>query len=462
MVHAYQMNGYRIALDVNSGAIHVVDEPVFRLLPLYPDHSLDEATRLLPEFSGEDLREAWEEIGQLAENGLMFTPDPPEEGPFDRQPIVKALCLHVAHACNLRCRYCFAGDGEYGARSPALMSLETGKKAIDYLIRDSGSRRNLEVDFFGGEPTLNMETVKGVVAYGREQEKLHRKNIRFTLTTNGVLLTEELDDYLFENMQNLVLSLDGRPAVQDRMRKNLSGGGSYDQIMPNLLRAARRRGNRGYYVRGTFTRENLDFAADALHLADLGFTQISLEPVVAGPAENYALREEDLPALLTEYEKLAVAMLRRERQGRGFNFFHFMIDLAGGPCAAKRAAGCGAGTEYLAVTPQGDLYPCHQFVGQECFRLGNLEQGVANQELYRRFDACNIRNKPACRGCWAKYYCSGGCAANAFHQSGDLLTPYAVGCALQKKRLECAVMMKAAKEMQMPESDIPVNGGNHC
>ncbi len=448
MVHQYKSNGYNIVLDVGSGAVHVVDDAAYDVIALWETHTRDEAIRLLePRYGSQAVREAVEEALLLEREGSLFTPDEYEGymKEFEKRPVaVKALCLHIAHDCNLKCRYCFAEEGEYHGRR-ALMPFEVGKAALDFLIANSGSRRNLEVDFFGGEPTLNFQVVKELVAYGREQEKLHDKNFRFTLTTNGVLLNEEVIEFANQEMANVVLSIDGRKEVNDKMRPFAGGGGSYDVIVPKFQRLAESRGQKGYYVRGTYTHHNLDFSKDVLHLADLGFQQISVEPVVAQETDSYAIRKEDLPILCQEYDRLAEEMARRRKNGNGFQFFHFMIDLEGGPCVAKRLSGCGSGTEYLAVTPWGDLYPCHQFVGNEAFLMGNVKEGVTNEALRDKFKGCNVYAKESCRDCFAKFYCSGGCAANAYHFQGDITGAYEIGCILQKKRVECAIMLKVAE-----------------
>ena len=357
--------------------------------------------------------------------------------------MVKALCLHIAHDCNLACRYCFAEEGEYHGRR-ALMSFEVGKKALDFLIANSGNRRNLEVDFFGGEPLMNWDVVKRLVEYGRSQEEKFNKNFRFTITTNGVLLNDEIMEFCNREMGNVVLSLDGRREVNDRMRPFRNGKGSYDLIVPKFQKFAESRNQDKYYVRGTFTRHNLDFAKDVLHFADLGFKQISVEPVVAPADEPYSIREEDIPVILQQYDELAKEYIKRKKEGRGFQFFHFMIDLNQGPCVAKRLSGCGSGTEYLAVTPWGDLYPCHQFVGNEAFLLGNVDTGVTNTAVRDEFKLCNVYAKDKCRECFARFYCSGGCAANAFNFHGSITDAYEIGCEMQKKRIECAIMIKAA------------------
>ncbi len=447
MVHQYRNNGYNIVLDVNSGAVHVVDDMTYELIALYEEHSREEILVTLGDaYPREEIAEAYEEVETLIADGTLFTEDTyagvlPD--PAEREPIVKALCLHIAHDCNLACRYCFAGEGEYhGDR--ALMSAEVGRAALDFLITHSGHRKNLEVDFFGGEPLLNWDVVKELVRYGREQESLYDKRFRFTLTTNGVLLSDEIMEFANREMDNVVLSVDGRPEVNDRMRPFRNGRGSYDRIVPRFQQFAESRQQDRYYVRGTYTHYNSDFAEDVLHLADLGFKQISVEPVVAEETETYAITEEDLPRLLDQYDRLAAEMVKREREKKGFNFFHFMIDLEGGPCVIKRLSGCGSGADYLAVTPWGDLYPCHQFVGNEAFRMGNVWDGVTNTDLRDAFAGVSVLSKDACRDCFAKFYCSGGCAANAWHFCGDLKGTYEIGCKLQQKRIECAIMIKAA------------------
>ncbi len=449
MIHQYQLNGYNIVLDVNSGAIHVVDGLTYDMIAEYKEREKDELIADMAAKHGvtkEEAAEAYGEIGELEVSGELFSEDEyePYIDNFKKRPtVVKALCLHIAHDCNLACRYCFAGEGEYHGER-ALMSYEVGKKALDFLVANSGNRRNLEVDFFGGEPLMNFQVVKDLVAYGRSLEKERDKHFRFTLTTNGVLLNDDVMDFVNREMDNVVLSIDGREAVHNRMRPFRNGGGSYDLIVPKFRKLADSRGQERYYVRGTFTRNNLDFSEDVLHLADLGFKQISVEPVVAQESDDYALREEDLPKLFEEYDKLAAEMVRRHGTEKDFNFFHFMIDLEGGPCVAKRLSGCGSGTEYLAVTPTGDLYPCHQFVGNPDFLMGNVKDGVLRTDIRDEFKECNVYAKPKCRECFARFYCSGGCAANAYNFHGDIHEAYDVGCALQKKRIECAIMIKAA------------------
>lgn len=456
MVHQYKNNGYDIVLDVNSGAIHVVDDVTYDVIALYEGHTREEIVNSLRErYPETEVEEALDEVQMLVDNEELFTKDTYENYIMDfkkRPTVVKALCLHIAHDCNLACQYCFAEEGEYHGRR-ALMSFEVGKKALDFLIANSGNRRNLEVDFFGGEPLMNWQVVKDLVAYGREQEKLHDKKFRFTLTTNGVLLNDEVMEFCNREMGNVVLSIDGRKEVHDKMRPFRKGAGSYDLIVPKFQQFAESRHQDKYYVRGTFTHYNLDFSEDVLHLADLGFKQISVEPVVAEPKEPYAIREEDLPKLFEEYDKLAVEMIRRHKSGEDFNFFHFMIDLEGGPCVAKRLSGCGSGTEYLAVTPWGDFYPCHQFVGNEKFLLGNVDEGILNTDIRDEFKCCNVYAKEKCRKCFARFYRSGGCAANAYNFSGDICGAYDIGCELQKKRIECAIMIKAAEEEQKNEEE---------
>ncbi len=448
MVHQYKNNGYNIVLDVNSGSVHVVDDMVYDMIPYYKEKGPEETIRLLRDrYPEADLREAAADLDALIAEGKLYTEDIYEnyiqEIVDAKQPVVKALCLHIAHDCNLACRYCFAEEGEYHGRR-ALMSYEVGKKALDFLIANSGSRRNLEVDFFGGEPLMNWQVVKDLVAYGREQEKLHNKNFRFTLTTNGVLLNDEVQEFVNREMGNVVLSIDGRREVHDRMRPFRNGKGSYDLILPKFQKLADSRNQEKYYVRGTFTRNNLDFSEDVLHLADLGFKQISVEPVVGTEEEEYALREEDLPQVFAEYDRLAAEMVRRYRTNRDFTFFHFMLDLTGGPCVAKRLSGCGSGTEYLAVTPWGDFYPCHQFVGDEDFRMGSVDEGITRTDIREQFKNCNVYSKEKCRNCFAKFYCSGGCAANAYKFHGSINEAYDVSCELERKRVECAIMIKAA------------------
>ena len=455
MIHCYQSNGYSIVMDVNSGAVHVVDDLVYQLVPLLEPlvkekkdkgEILDFVKAQQLPYTEEETAEAVDEIMLLAQEGQLYTEDIYEnyiDSFKNRETVVKALCLHIAHDCNLACRYCFAEEGEYHGRR-AIMSYEVGKKALDFLVANSGNRTNLEVDFFGGEPLMNWEVVKQLVAYGRSLEEEHHKKFRFTITTNGVLLNDEILEFVNKEMGNMVLSIDGRKEVHDRMRPHRGGQGSYDEIVPKFKKAAESRGQMNYYVRGTYTHYNTDFAKDVLHLADLGFKQISVEPVVAPETEDYAIREEDLPQLLAQYDELAEEMIKRRKEGNGFNFFHFMIDLEGGPCVAKRLSGCGSGTEYLAVTPWGDLYPCHQFVGNEDFLMGNVDEGVLRTDIRDEFKQCNVYAKEKCKDCFAKFYCSGGCAANSYNFTGNVNGSYDIGCELQRKRIECAIMIKAA------------------
>ena len=460
MIHQYQNNGYNIVLDVNSGCVHVVDEPGYEVIACLNRMNENQTVQTLKEestwnqlkdelegkYSEEELRDILDDVTELTANGQLFVVDTYE--PFigeviKRKTVVKALCLHIAHDCNLACKYCFAEEGEYHGRR-ALMTYEVGKKALDFLIANSGNRVNLEVDFFGGEPLMNWNVVKQLVEYGRSQEKAHNKKFRFTLTTNGVLLNDEVMEFCNKEMGNVVLSVDGRKEVHDYMRPFRKGAGSYDLIMPKFEKFAESRNQDKYYVRGTFTHHNLDFSQDVLHLADLGFKQISVEPVVAADTEEYAIREEDIPQILEQYDILAKEMIRREKEGKGFNFFHFMIDLTGGPCVYKRLSGCGSGTEYLAVTPWGDFYPCHQFVGEEQYLMGNVDEGITKPEIVKDFGRCNVYTKPDCKDCFARFYCSGGCAANGYHFGGDIRGNYKIGCELQRKRVECAIMIKAA------------------
>lgn len=448
MIHAYKLNGYNIVLDINSGCVHVVDEVAFDIISDYDKKSPDEILAETVKKHGvnvQDVQAVFEDIETLKAEGKLFTEDKFRALAKEfkkRQSVIKALCLHVAHDCNLACKYCFACEGEYhGPRG--LMSFEVGKKALDYLIEHSGTRKNLEVDFFGGEPSLNFEVVKQLVAYGREKEKETGKNFRFTYTTNGIILTDEIMEFCNKEMSNVVLSLDGRREVNDRMRTNRGGAGSYDTIVPKFQKFIEKRQGKDYYIRGTYTRFNKDFAADILHMADLGFKEISIEPVVAEPSAPYALRQEDLPELLEQYEILAKEMIKRQRSGNGFTFYHYMIDLDGGPCVVKRVSGCGVGTEYMAVTPEGDFYPCHQFVGNPDFLLGNVYDGVTNSAVCDQFKNCNIYSHPECDDCFARMYCSGGCAANAYNSTGSVTGVYGLGCELHKKRIECAIMLKA-------------------
>ncbi|MBQ1805290.1 MAG: thioether cross-link-forming SCIFF peptide maturase [Oscillospiraceae bacterium] len=457
MIHRYQLFGFNIVLDVCSGAIHAVDSLAYDMIGLYEDHSREEIKRAMlqkyaavPEVTEAEIDRCYDQITQLKENGQLFTPDnfEPMAGKFKEKSagVVKALCLHVAHTCNLNCSYCFASQGKYHGER-AVMSFDVGKRALDFLIENSGTRRNLEVDFFGGEPLLNFQVVKDLVAYARMREKEAGKNFRFTLTTNGMLIDDDVIDFCNREMSNVVLSLDGRKEVHDRYRVDFAGNGSWERIVPKFQKLVAARGGKNYYMRGTFTHANPDFLADIRQMLDLGFTELSMEPVVCAPDDPSALTQEDLPIVLEQYEKLSELMLEREREGRPFTFYHYMIDLTGGPCIYKRISGCGSGTEYMAVTPWGDLYPCHQFVGEEKFKLGNIWDGVTEQETQDEFARCNVYAKPECRDCWARLYCSGGCAANAYHAAGDIHGTYRMGCEIFKKRIECALMIKVAEAM---------------
>ncbi len=449
MIHKYKNNGYNIVLDINSGCVHVVDDVMYEVLDTYIEDGRDKTlARLEGKYDPKDILESFDDIDALVDANQLFTKDEYEDAiaranAADIPVVVKALCLHVSHDCNLSCKYCFASEGEYHGKRQ-LMSYETGKAALDFLVKNSAGRRNLEVDFFGGEPLMNFEVVKKLVAYGRSLEDKYDKHFRFTLTTNGVLLNEDIMKFANENMDNVVLSIDGRKSVHDRMRPFPKGDGSYDYVLPKFKKFSTLRGDKSYYVRGTYTHYNLDFSKDVLSLADEGFDQISVEPVVAPPSDDYAIRNEDIDKLLDEYDILAKEMLKRAKNGKGFNFFHFMIDLEGGPCVYKRLSGCGSGTEYLAVTPTGELFPCHQFVGIDEFKMGDVYSGVNNKSLQKMFRGCNVYSKPECRECFARFYCSGGCAANAYHFAGDINGTYDIGCVLQKKRVECAIMIKAA------------------
>ena len=449
MIHKYTLNGYRIVLDTNSGAVHVFDEVPYEMLnyldgtvPQEPPKELKEA--LAGRWDDEVFKEAYEELRELYQQGLLFSEDGYER--FSDMMVnspVKAMCLNVAHDCNLRCEYCFAAKGDFGC-GRKLMPLEVGKKAIDFLIEKSAGRRNLEMDFFGGEPLMNWDVVKELVLYAREQEKLHNKNFRFTITTNGLLLTDDKIDFINREMSNCVLSLDGRKEVNDRLRVRVDGTGCYDQIVPKYQKLVAERGDKDYYARGTFTKYNLDFTEDVLHMADLGFDQVSVEPVVSDEKLDYSIKAGDLPRVCEEYEKLANALIQRRKEGKGFNFFHFMIDLNQGPCAIKRLRGCGCGNEYVAVTPEGDIFPCHQVVGDDQWKMGNVLDGTFNLPMKERFAKANVYSKPECRDCWAKFYCSGGCNANNWQYEGDILKSHTISCELEKKRLECAIMMQAA------------------
>ncbi len=453
MVHQYKLNGYNIVLDMASGSVHSVDDVAYDIIAMYKQATKEEIFNTITSRYGvsrADVQECLEEVAALESAGKLFSEDAYEGMAFDfkkRPTVIKALCLHVAHTCNLNCSYCFASQGKYHGER-ALMSFEVGKQALDFLIAHSGNRKNLEVDFFGGEPLMNWDVCKRLVAYAREQEPIHNKNFRFTLTTNGMLIDDDVIDFANREMSNVVLSLDGRREVHDRLRVDYAGKGSYDRIVPKFQKLVEARGGKNYYIRGTFTRHNLDFTNDLFHMADLGFSELSMEPVVCAPDDPEALREEDLPVLFEQYEILAREMIRRKREGRPITFYHYMIDLTGGPCIYKRITGCGSGTEYLAVTPWGELYPCHQFVGDEKYALGNIWDGITNESVRDQFKLVNAYARPECKDCWAKLYCSGGCAANAYHATGDIRGTYRYGCELFKKRMECAIMIQVAEHDQ--------------
>ena len=448
MVHCYKNNGYNIVLDSNSGSVHAVDEVAFEVIDKYESRSKEEIILELcakyPEITADDIEEIFQDIEELKKEGKLFSEDKFKDLQIDikaRPTQLKALCLHIAHDCNMCCKYCFAGEGEYsGDRS--LMSFEVGKRALDFLIEQSGSRKNLEVDFFGGEPLLNFDVVKQLVAYARSIEKEKGKNFRFTLTTNGVLLDDEVMEWANKECYNVVLSLDGRKETNDRMRRTRNDKGTYDLILPKFQKMAKERNQQGYYIRGTYTHYNTDFANDILHLADMGFEQLAMEPVVTDPKMDYALQESDIPKLKDQYDLLAKEMCKRNREGKGFTFFHYLIDLEGGPCIYKRISGCGVGTDYMAVTPWGDLYPCHQFVGDEKFLLGNVFDGVKNTDIVNEFKLCNVYSREACQDCFAKLYCSGGCSANAYHTTGKITGTCDMSCELHRKRVENAIMIK--------------------
>ena len=452
MIHQYKLNGYNIVLDICSGSVHVVDEVAYDIISVFEEKGRDE---VIAEISGRyadiplsDIEECYGQICELKDAGKLFAPETfePMAGHLKQKTagVVKALCMHIAHTCNLNCSYCFASQGKYHGER-ALMSFEVGKRALDFLIENSGTRRNLEVDFFGGEPLMNFEVVKQLVEYARSIEKEHGKNFRFTLTTNGVLIDDDVIDFANKEMSNVVLSLDGRKEIHDRYRVDYAGNGSWDKIVPKFQKLVEARGGKNYYMRGTFTHANPDFLNDIQQMLDLGFTELSMEPVVCAPGEPSELTAEDMPVVMDQYEKLAELMLSRDKEGRPFTFYHYMIDLTGGPCIYKRISGCGSGTEYMAVTPTGELYPCHQFVGEEKFRLGDIWNGVTNTSIQNEFAQCNVYSREECRTCWARLYCSGGCAANAYHSTGSVKGVYKYGCELFKKRMECAIMVAVAR-----------------
>ena len=458
MIHQYQLGGYNIVLDICSGSVHVVDEVAYDIIALFENNTKENIIGEIckkysdrSDVTAEDVEECYRQVVALKESGKLFAPDTfePVAGNLKAKTsgVIKALCIHIAHTCNLNCSYCFASQGKYhGDR--AMMSFEVGKRALDFLVENSGSRRNLEIDFFGGEPLMNFDVVKQMVEYARTIEKEHNKNFRFTLTTNGVLVDDDVIDFANREMSNVVLSLDGRKEIHDRYRVDYTGKGSWETIVPKFQKLVESRGGKNYYMRGTFTHANPDFLNDIKQMLDLGFTELSMEPVVCADDDPSALTQEDLPIVLEQYEKLAELMRERDKKGKPFTFYHYMIDLTGGPCIYKRISGCGSGTEYMAVTPWGDLYPCHQFVGEEKFRLGDIWQGVTNHETVEEFASCNVYARPECKDCWAKLYCSGGCAANAYHSTGSIKGVYKYGCELFRKRMECAIAVAVARTFE--------------
>ena len=457
MIHQYKLGGYNIVLDVCSGGVHVVDDVAYDIISLFETTSREDILAAMKEkyvgkdgITEADIEECFDDVVSLKDSGKLFAPDTfePMAGHLKAKTsgVIKALCLHIAHTCNLNCSYCFASQGKYHGER-AVMSFEVGKQALDFLIANSGSRRNLEVDFFGGEPLVNFQVVKDLVAYARSIEKEHGKNFRFTLTTNGLLIDEDVIEFANRECHNVVLSLDGRKEIHDRFRVDYAGNGSFDRIVPKFQQLVEARNGQGYYMRGTFTHANPDFLKDIQVMLDLGFNELSMEPVVAAPDDPSALTEEDKAIVMEQYEKLAMLMLDKDKEGKPFTFYHYMIDLTGGPCIYKRISGCGSGTEYMAVTPWGDLYPCHQFVGEEKFKLGDVWKGVDNTEIQNEFLECNVYARPECRDCWARLYCSGGCAANAYHATGSVKGVYKYGCDLFRKRMECAIMVAIARQL---------------
>lgn len=457
MIHQYQLNGYNIVIDTYSGSVHVVDDLAYEIIALYEHATPEQILTIMKEkhFSEESIHETVSEVEELKNNGQLFTEDAYEELAIDlkkRKTYVKALCLNVAHTCNLSCEYCFASQGKYNG-DRAIMSVEVGHRAIDYLLENSGHHRNLDIDFFGGEPLMAWKVVKEIVTYARSKEKEWNKKFRFTFTTNGMLLNDEVTDFLNQEMYNVVLSLDGRKEVHDRLRTTVTGKGSYDSIVPKFQEFIEKRGDQEYYVRGTYTRNNVDFTNDIFHIADLGFDKISMEPVICDPREPYALTENDLPQIYNQYEILAKEMIKRSEQGRGFTFYHYMLDLSEGPCIQKRITGCGSGTEYLAVTPWGELFPCHQFVGDEAYSMGNIWEGITRPELQSQFKESNCYTKPECKDCWVKLYCSGGCPANALHATGSINGTCEFSCDVFRKRIECSLMAKVAESIRAMEEN---------
>lgn len=453
MIHQFRLNGINIVMDICSGAIHVVDDTTYELIQMFENSSKEDIVSALSDkysLPSDEIAEIYEDVEELKASGKLFSEDnyEPMAGELKARTsgVIKALCLHIAHTCNLNCSYCFASQGKYhGDR--ALMSFEIGKRALDFLVENSGTRHNLEVDFFGGEPLMNFDVVKQLVAYARSIEKTVNKNFRFTLTTNGVLIDDDVIDFANKEMSNVVLSLDGRKEVHDRFRVDYAGNGSFDKIVPKFQKLVKARDGKNYYMRGTFTHNNIDFLEDIRTMLELGFRELSMEPVVTAKDDPSALTEEDLPVLFEQYEELAKLMIEKDKEGDPFTFYHYMIDLTGGPCIYKRISGCGSGTEYMAVTPWGDLYPCHQFVGDEKYKLGNIYDGVTNTAIQDEFASCNVYAREECRNCWARLYCSGGCAANAYHATGSVKGVYKYGCELFKKRLECAIMVEVSKKI---------------
>ncbi len=457
MVHQYKLGGYNIVLDICSGSVHAVDEVAYDIIAMFENNDRETILAAMAEkyadredITAADLNECYDQVVMLKDQGKLFVKDTyaPMAGSLKRKTagVVKALCLHIAHTCNLNCSYCFASQGKYNGER-AVMSFEVGKQALDFLVANSGIRRNLEVDFFGGEPLMNFQVVKDLVAYARSIEKEHNKNFRFTLTTNGMLADDDVIEFANRECHNVVLSLDGRKEIHDRYRVDYAGKGSWERIVPKFQKFVEARGGKGYYMRGTFTHANPDFLNDIQQMLDLGFTELSMEPVVCAPGDPSELTEDDKIIVMDQYEKLAELMLQRDKEGRPFTFYHYMIDLKGGPCIYKRISGCGSGTEYMAVTPWGDLYPCHQFVGDDKFLLGNIWDGVSNTAIQDEFMSCNVYSRPECHDCWAKLYCSGGCAANAYHSTGSVKGVYQYGCDLFRKRMECAIMVAVARAL---------------
>ncbi|MBE7037686.1 MAG: thioether cross-link-forming SCIFF peptide maturase [Ruminococcaceae bacterium] len=461
MIHKYKLGGYNIVLDISSGSVHVVDNVAYDIIDIFEDNDKNTIIEKISEkyadnkdITKNDIEECYLQIEELKNNGQLFAPDTFEDkaGHLKQKTsgVIKALCLHVAHTCNLNCSYCFASQGKYhGERD--VMSFEVGKRALDFLVENSGTRKNLEVDFFGGEPLMNFDVVKKLVEYARSIEKEKNKNFRFTLTTNGVLVDDDVIEFANKEMSNVVLSLDGRKEVHDRYRVDYNGNGSWDKIVPKFQKFVTLRGGKNYYMRGTFTHANPDFLEDIKKMLELGFYELSMEPVVCAPGDKEELTEEDLPIVLDQYEKLANLMIEYDKKGTPFTFYHYMIDLEDGPCIYKRISGCGSGTEYMAVTPWGDLYPCHQFVGEEKFKLGDIYNGVTNTKIQQSFSDCNVYARPDCKDCWAKLYCSGGCSANAYHSTGSVKGVYKYGCELFKKRMECAIMVAISRAFSEEE-----------